>query len=290
MLKKLVLTILLSPCVFVNAQMMKDSLLIENHYRVFFFKKPPASTNGASLIFAMHGSGGDPKSLFDKTTKLESMAATENFIVAYPAGYQRYWNECRKASTAVTNVENFNEEAFFSEMITYFKKNYKINEKHVFATGFSGGGHMTYKLGLTMPDKIKALSAIVANLPTPDNMDCGEARKPIAIQIINGTADMTNPYNGGEVKTPGVTLGMVRSTEESLKYWASLDGYKGEPVKSIMPDADTSNDITVEKYTYKKRNQPEVTLLKVINGKHQFLTDIDVFEESWKFFKRQIGE
>jgi len=121
-------------------------------------------------------------------------------------------------------------------------------------------------------------------------MDCGEAKKPIAIQIINGTADGTNPYNGGEVKTPGVTLGMVRSTDESLKYWASLDGYKGEPVKSIVPDADTGNDITVEKYTYKKKNLPEVTLLKVVNGKHQFLTDIDVFEESWKFFKRQITE
>ena len=290
MLKKLFLTVLVSPCLFANAQMIKDSLLIENHYRVFFYNKPPASTSGASLVFAMHGSGGNPQSLFDKTTKLESQAAKENFIIAYPAGYLRYWNECRKASTAATNKENINEEAFFTEMISYFKSKYKINEKQVFATGFSGGGHMTYKLGLTMPDKIRALSAIVANMPTPDNLDCGEARKPVPIQIINGTADETNPYNGGEVKTPGVTLGKVRSTEESFKYWASLDVYKGEPVKSMMPDADTGNDITVEKYTYKKKNQPEVTLLKVINGKHQFLTDIDVFEESWKFFKRQITE
>lgn len=104
------------------------------------------------------------------------------------------------------------------------------------------------------------------------------------------TADQTNPYEGGEVKTPGVTLGTVRSTDQSFRYWAKLDGYVGEPVKSIMPDGDTSNDISVEKYTYHKKGKPEVTLLKVVNGKHEFVTDFDMFEESWNFFKRQIGK
>ncbi len=290
MLKKLLLALTFFPCVFVKAQIAKDSLLIENHYRVFYFNKPQSAKTGASLIFAMHGSGGDPLSLVNKTKKLEAQAATENFILVYPAGYKRYWNECRKASTAAANQENIDEEAFFSQMITYFKTKYKINDKHVFATGFSGGGHMTYKLGLTMPEKFKAISAIVANMPTPENMDCGEAKVPIATQIINGTADETNPYNGGEVKTPGVTLGTVRATEQSFQYWATLDGYQGTPVKTILDDADTSNNITVESYSYRTKNKPEVTLLKVVNGKHQFLTDIDVFEESWKFFKRQITD
>ena len=290
MLKKLLLALTFFPCVFVKAQIAKDSLLIENHYRVFYFNKPQSAKTGASLIFAMHGSGGDPLSLVNKTKKLEAQAATENFILVYPAGYKRYWNECRKASTAAANQENIDEEAFFSQMITYFKTKYKINDKHVFATGFSGGGHMTYKLGLTMPEKFKAISAIVANMPTPENMDCGEAKVPIAAQIINGTADETNPYNGGEVKTPGVTLGTVRATEQSFQYWATLDGYQGTPVKTILDDADTSNNITVESYSYRTKNKPEVTLLKVVNGKHQFLTDIDVFEESWKFFKRQITD
>lgn len=290
MFKKLLLALTFFPCVFVKAQIAKDSLLIENHYRVFYFNKPQSAKTGASLIFAMHGSGGDPLSLVNKTKKLEAQAATENFILVYPAGYKRYWNECRKASTAAANQENIDEEAFFSQMITYFKTKYKINDKHVFATGFSGGGHMTYKLGLTMPEKFKAISAIVANMPTPENMDCGEAKIPIATQIINGTADETNPYNGGEVKTPGVTLGTVRATEQSFQYWATLDGYQGTPVKTILDDADTSNNITVESYSYRTKNKPEVTLLKVVNGKHQFLTDIDVFEESWKFFKRQITD
>jgi len=272
-----------------SAQVISDSLLIDGHYRTFYFNKPKTTKN-ASLIFAMHGSGGTAKGFMDRAAKLESKSEAENFIIVYPQGYKNYWNECRKASTAVANVENIDEDAFFSKVIDYFKTNYQINDLQVFASGFSGGGQMAYRMAITMPKKFRAISAMVANMPTPENMDCTESKIAIATIIMNGTADATNPYTGGEVKTAGVTLGNVRSTDESFKYWATLSGYSGEPVKGILPDADPTNDITVESYTYKKKKSPEVTLLKVINGKHEFPKDIDLFVESWTFFKRQIKE
>ncbi|QRR00592.1 alpha/beta hydrolase family esterase [Dyadobacter sandarakinus] len=271
------------------AQFTTDSLLIEGKYRTFVYDPSVKVKPGASLIFLMHGSGGEPMGFAQRAGKLQARAAAENLVLVYPGGYKRYWNECRKASTALANKENVNEEAFFTALIDLFDKKYKINRKHVFATGFSGGGHMSYKLGLTMPDKIAAISAVVANLPTEENMDCSPMNKALPVMITNGTADETNPYNGGEVKTAGVTLGNVRSTEQSLAYWSQLDGYSGQPVKSSFPDADPGNNVTVEKYTYQQKGKPEVTLLKVINGKHEFPTDFDVFEETWMFFKRQIS-
>jgi polyhydroxybutyrate depolymerase len=271
-----------------NAQFVSDSLLIEGRHRVFVYDKSVKIKPGASLVFIMHGSGGEPMGLTPRAARLQAKAEAENLVLVYPAGYKRYWNECRKASTAVANTENVNEEAFFSGMIDFFSQKYKINKAHVFATGFSGGGHMSYKLALTMPEKIKAISAIVANMPTEENLDCSPMNVPLPVMITNGTADETNPYEGGEVKTSGVTLGTVRATDQSFQYWAKLDGYSGAPVKSIMPDADKSNNITVEKYTYSKKGKPEVTLLKVINGKHEFATDFDMFEETWEFFKRQM--
>ncbi|WP_031526541.1 alpha/beta hydrolase family esterase [Dyadobacter crusticola] len=286
---KLILTTVFSFSFLIsNAQLVADSLAIEGKYRVFVHDKSVKIKPGASLVFVMHGSGGEPMGLVPRAARLQARAEAENVVLVYPAGYKRYWNECRKASTAVANTENVNEEAFFSGMIDYFSKLYKINKAHVFATGFSGGGHMSYKLAMTMPDKIKAISAIVANLPTPENMDCSPVNRPIPVMITNGTADETNPYNGGEVKTSGVTLGHVRATEESFQYWAKLDGYSGSPTKSMFPDADPGNNTTIEKYTYLQKGKPEVTLLKVINGKHEFVTDFDMFEESWEFFKRQM--
>jgi polyhydroxybutyrate depolymerase len=289
MLKPILATLLILSTIVTKAQMVSDSLMIENRYRVFVHDKSVKVKPGASLVFVMHGSGGDPMGMVPRVAKLQAKAEAENLVLVYPAGYKRYWNECRKASTAVANKENVNEEAFFSAMIDFFSDKYKINKAHVFATGFSGGGHMSYKLALTMPGKIKAISAIVANMPTEENMDCTPMNVPLPVMITNGTADETNPYNGGEVKTSGVTLGTVRATDRSFQYWAKLDGYSGEPTKSMLPDADKTNNITVEKYTYHQKGKPEVTLLKIINGKHEFVTDFDMFEETWAFFKRQIG-
>jgi polyhydroxybutyrate depolymerase len=290
MFKQLLFAFLTFSAFTVNAQHVLDSLLVDGHYRVYAHNPSVKVRPGASLVFVMHGSGGEPLGFARRGAKLESHSETDNVVVVYPGGYKKYWNECRKASTAVANVQNLNEEAFFDALIDLFASKYKINKKQVFATGFSGGGHMSYKLALTMPGKIRAVSAVVANLPTDENMDCSPMNVAMPVMITNGTADQTNPYNGGEVRTPGVTLGTVRSTDQSFQYWAKLDGYTGEPEKSLMPDGDTSNDITVEKYTYQKKGKPEVTLLKVVNGKHEFVSDFDMFEESWKFFKRQIDK
>jgi polyhydroxybutyrate depolymerase len=106
--------------------------------------------------------------------------------------------------------------------------------------------------------------------------------------IVNGTEDPINPYNGGEVNLGPVKMGGVQSTEKTLNYWANLAQYQGEPTKEILPDNDPSDGKTIERYTYKKENFPEIVLLKVIGGKHDLPNDIDAMVEALVFFKRQI--
>ena len=270
----------------VKAQVITDSILIEGHYRTFLFKNP-GDDKKSSLMFVMHGSGGNGKDMMSSTARLEEKAKNEQLLLVYPNGYQNYWNECRKAATSTANIENINENAFFEGMIEYFKSKYHIDTHKVFASGMSGGGHMAYKLALTMPQKIKAVAAIVANLPDTNNMDCIEVKRPIPVMIVNGTEDPLNLYNGGMMVLGNVTLGYVRSTDRTFKYWSNLAGYTGDPVKENLPDTDPSDGRTIERYTYKKKGKPEVVLLKVIGGKHDYPKDIDVFEEIWEFFRRQ---
>ncbi|CAN1529653.1 LpqC Poly(3-hydroxybutyrate) depolymerase [Spirosomataceae bacterium] len=270
-----------------EAQTLADSILIENNQRSFYFI--PAPKPLAALVFVIHGSQGDGQVIrkSDAEKKLEAIAADENIFLVYPNGYKRYWNECRKTANSAANMENINEEAFFSQMIDYFKTKYDINEKKVFAIGTSGGGHMAYKLALNMPEKFRAITAFIANLPDTNNIDCTEKRVAKPVMIVNGTADEINPYNGGEVKLgPKVNLGFVRSTDRTLQYWSSLAGYKGSPKMEAMPDRDTKDGKTVEKYTYKSKRKPEITLYKVIGGKHDYPNDIDIYLEAWAFFKR----
>ena len=271
-----------------SSQVITDSVRVENHYRTFHFTKPAGKTKGYNLVFILHGSGGDGKLMMQPAAGLEKKSGEQPLFLVYPNGYKKYWNECRKAATSEANLQNINEEAFFDGMIRYFAERYGVNGRHFFAIGMSGGGHMTYKLALTMPGKCKGISAIVANLPDSTNLDCAQAKKPVAVMIVNGTHDAVNPYNGGQMRVNGSSYGGVLSTDSTFGYWAGLAGYKGQPRVEELPNADTADEETITRFTYKGKGKPEVTLLKVTGGKHFFPKDIDAFVESWNFFKRQL--
>jgi polyhydroxybutyrate depolymerase len=268
-----------------HGQPVTDSILVEQHYRTFQYFAPSADIKGGSLLFLMHGSGGNSNDMIKHTKKLEAVSSKERLLIVYPDGYQHFWNECRKYSNAVTNKENINENAFFSAMIKYFQGKYRIDTNKVYAAGFSGGGQMAYKLGLTMPSQIKAIAAVVANLPDSASCDCVMSGKPLPVLIINGTDDPVNPYKGGKMFVNNASFGVVKSSENTFGYWATLAGYKGSPKKELLPDTDTSDHKIIEQYSYSKTGLPPITLLKVIGGKHDYPGDIDVYVYAWKFFQ-----
>ena len=284
-MKYLLVGLLLTISMLAKSQLITDSVLIETHYRTFSYYKPQGDIIGGNLLFLMHGSGGSSTDILDRTTKLEAMAAKEKLLIVYPNGYQHYWNECRKYSTAVANTENINEQAFFISMIQYFQIKYGISKHKIFAAGFSGGGHMAYKLGFTMPDQVKAIAAIVANMPDSASCDCILAGKALPVLIINGTDDKTNPYNGGEMFVNNASFGVVLSSENTFAYWSSLAGYSGAPQKTLLPDTDTTDHKKIERYSFNAQNKPPVTLLKIVGGHHDYPNDIDVYVYVWEFFK-----
>lgn len=288
-MKTLTTLCFLLACFFMaNGQVISDSIKVEDNYRSFRFLKPAHALTNASLVFVLHGSGGSGKEMMEGTSVLLKTTANENVIFVYADGYKHYWNECRKAASSLANKLNINEGAFFSAMIDYFATSYQISKDKVFAVGTSGGGHMCYKLAMTMPKKIRAITAIIANLPDDDNMDCVDSKMSVPVMIVNGTADPLNKYEGGLMQGGGFTMGTVRSTDRTFHYWSDLAGYRGDPIKTSLPDKDPSDGKTIERYTYKEKGKPEVTLLKVIGGKHDYPNDIDVHVEAWEFFKRQL--
>jgi polyhydroxybutyrate depolymerase len=272
----------------VEAQVISDSLLVDGHYRTFHYNLPLRPWADKSLVFVLHGSGGSGVGIMRHTSKLEAMAAASNFLVVYPDGYQRYWNECRKSANSLANQIDIDEGAFFNGMIGFFESRYGINRQHVFAVGTSGGGHMCYKLALTMPGTFRAITAIIANLPDTDNLDCVEAGVALPVMIVNGTADPLNKYEGGMMQSGDFIMGNVRSTDRTFEYWSQLAGYTGDPTKELLPDNDPADGKTIERYTFKKKGKPEIVLLKVIGGKHDYPKDIDVHVAAWEFFTHQL--
>ncbi|HVG16601.1 MAG TPA: alpha/beta hydrolase-fold protein [Chitinophagaceae bacterium] len=270
------------------AQYISDSIKVDGRFRSFSFQNIPNVQRSRAVIFILHGSGGTGKDMMQPSAGLQKIAAAERLLLVYPDGYKRYWNECRKGATSEANQININEQGFFEGMISYLSSRYRVNTKSFFAVGLSGGGHMAYKLGMQMPTRFRAVSAIVANLPDTLNLDCVETKKPLAVLIANGTKDPLNHYEGGDIIIDGRNWGAVRSTDRTFAYWARLAGYSGDPVVSALPDKDTTNGQAITRYTYRQKGKPEVALLKVDGGAHAFPKDVDIFLESWQFFKREL--
>ena len=84
-----------------QAQVIRDSILVDGNYRTFHYNKTESVKKGNSLVFVLHGSGGNGKDLMDRTENLRQKAANENVLLVYPNGYKKYWNECRKAASSL---------------------------------------------------------------------------------------------------------------------------------------------------------------------------------------------
>ena len=68
----------------------RDSIELEKHFRTFHFNRPANNKKKKSLIFVLHGSGGNGKQMMAGASKLDKLSSNENFIVVYPDGYKRY--------------------------------------------------------------------------------------------------------------------------------------------------------------------------------------------------------
>lgn len=271
-----------------QAQTVADSILIEGHYRSFYFKKPATASKDQTIIFIMHGSGGNGTLMMEPAKNLQAAADSLGFFLVYPNGYKNYWNECRRYATSATNKEDINEPAFLNAMLEYFSKNYGTRKKYFFCIGLSGGGHMSYKLAMTMPGKCMGITAVVASLPDSASMDCVWGKKPLAVLIANGTKDGLNKYDGGDIIINGSSWGVMQSTNQCFHYWASLAGYTGEPVTEELPDPAPNNGQNITRYTYDEKGKPAVVLLKVNGGEHAFPKDVDIFITGANFFIKEM--
>lgn len=285
----------------VAGKLQHDAVTAAQLQRTFSFYVPDAVAKAPALIFALHGSGGDGATMRQLTRfQFDQLADHQGYIVVYPDGYKKYWNDCRKSADYAANVENIDDPAFFRAMIAYFVQRFHADATRVYAFGLSNGGHMTYRLGLEMPESFAALAAVAANLPVESNLDCRPSGKPVSIAIFNGTHDPINPYNGGLVTILGnSSRGVVRSSADSAKYWAELAGASAPPSLQRLPEQDGNPDTWVDRQTWRGRDDLEVRLYSMHGSGHVLpsrrssvieriagggATDLDAAPEMWEFF------
>ena len=280
----------------------RGKLEVAGRDRSFCFYLPRSVERHPALLLVLHGSTMDGAAMRRGTLcGFDVIADRERFIVVYPDGYENHWNDCRVAGDYEAKRLKIDDVSFMRALVDGFVEQYGVARERVFATGVSNGGQMAFRLALEAPDLVRGIAAIAASLPTTENQSCVPVGRPVAVMVINGTADPMNPFEGGKVALFGFlySRGMVQSTMATVRYWARLAGYSGEPSSEFLPDRDPGDGTVSRRWAWSAENRPDVVLVEVQNGGHTIPLpqdtvprilgrtshDFSACEETWRFFK-----
>lgn len=249
-----------------------ESLTSAGINRSFSYYLPSTLQSGASLIFVLHGSTSSGDQVREQTGyEFDRLAQAHQFIPVYANGFENHWNDCRASADYSANTENIDDVSFIRQMISTFVERHNIDPDKVFVTGHSNGGHMAYKMALEVPQLVRAIAAISANLPEAQNLDCEKSGLPVAVAIFNGTEDPVNPYEGGLVSIFGNTSrGTVLSSTDTAKYWANLAGANTELASEIIefPELDGAASTSVTARYWHGANGVDVRLYTLTGSGH----------------------
>lgn len=251
--------------------LVEKTIVWNGQPRTFTYYLPSSLADAPALVLVFHGSGGNAaqsRAMFGYA--FDQLAEKEGFLVAYPDGYERHFNGCRKAGPYSANELNIDDVGFMRFLTQWFVVEHGANQQAVFATGVSNGGQMALRLALEAPDLVAAVAPIATSLPTPDNMGCVASGEPVALLLMNGTDDPMNPYEGGTVALYGLLgdRGQVLSSAESARYWANLAGHTGQPAVEVLADINPEDDSIVSVERWHTPQKRPVAHYTIIGGGH----------------------
>jgi polyhydroxybutyrate depolymerase len=251
-----------------SGKLIKGSIEVDELKRTYLTYMPQGLTQGAPLVVVMHGSGQNSSQMRTATGYgFERLADEHGFAVVYPDGYEGYWNACNIVGDYSANKLNINDVGFLTGMLDKLITEIGVDRDRVFAIGVSRGGHMAFRLALEAPSRFRAVAAVAANVPTPENFKCKPAGQGTSsVMIMNGTMDPLNPFDGGEVKFLGLLRrGKVRSSRESGQYFAGLNDIIGAPETN---ETQVTDEVRVEQVHWRNDSKVEVELMAIHGGGH----------------------
>ena len=253
----------------------------------------------APLVLMFHGGGGMP-AFAERESKFSELADREGFLVVYPEGIGKSWNDGRNDKVIAAQRDKVDDLAFVAALIDDVAKDHKLDAKRVFSTGISNGAIFSHHLAANLSSRIAAIAPVVGGLAEASR-DKFQPEKPVAVLILQGTDDPLVPYDGGDINALGSKRSGIIATDDAVKKWVEHNGCQREAVTEELAYKDSKDGCRVKKFTYAKgRDGTEVVLYRIEGGGHtwpngmQYLPerligrvcrDINGTEVIWEFFK-----
>jgi polyhydroxybutyrate depolymerase len=238
------------------------------------------------LVIDLHGFGGNGASE-QSYTKMNLVADTAGFLVAYPTGAFNAWNA--GAYYASTTTED--DLGYLSALMDSIGSRFAVDPRRVYMCGISNGGDMSITAGCFLSERIAAIGPVAGTMLTDVYATC-DPTYPMPVAHLHGTKDLISNIGGGPGWEP---------LTKTMRLWAAANGCPS-PSFSNLPNPVSDDGSAVRLFTSDCSNGAELNLFLIKNGGHTWPgtaatyidylfygytnQDIDGSSELWRFFRR----
>jgi polyhydroxybutyrate depolymerase len=255
---------------FIVSYAQYDTLNYGGIKRSYLLHVPPSydGLSAVPLVVALHPYTGNGAG-FEVETGFSVKANLNNFIVVYPegTGSPRSWNAGNCCGSAMTN--NIDDVGFISALIDTLSANYNIDSTRIYATGFSNGSMMAYRLAAELSQKIAAIAA------TAGQMMLNECNPVRAVPIMH-----LHSLNDDVCLYEGSSEGFIYpSVEAVIDIWVGINGCDTEP------DTIINNIYLMVRKWAALSNNADIFLYTRPTGGHTWPTGtVSATDSIWDFF------
>ena len=284
------LLLLLATCFPLLALAQVQTLQHKDVKRRYIVYTPPAYHSAPQqafpVVFNFHG-GGMTMAEQMLYTQMNRAADRHGFLVVYPQGIKQDWN----VGFGMDYLAGTDDVGFTQAMLDKLKQDYRIDARRVYATGLSRGGFFALRLAAELPQQFAAVASVGATMPEPVVAHHGKPEK-VGMLLIHGTADQVVLYQG--------KAGGYLSADDTLRYWANVNGIAVNPPQPRLLPAATGDDLKVS-VLEQANGQQSVALVTIDGGGHTWpgadafniglpigktSSSIDANQVMWEFFGR----
>jgi polyhydroxybutyrate depolymerase len=268
----------------------------QRSYRLFV----PAGLNPVRMpvVIALHGAA-QTNAEFEIDLGLNRIAEREKFVVAYPAGLNRVWDDDRPPLIRLEFAFRPGKDvAFLRGLARALIEEGIADPDRIYMAGLSMGGFMTAKMACQHAELFAAIAIVAATVPERYRQTCRPLRAMPAL-IMHGTLDPISSWFG--MPLPGSPL---MSALDAARFYAELAGCMSSA--DIGVPTRESREVTVAVRQWSLcRDNAWVELYQIKGGGHMppshqpgrgetfvsiFLGErshaIDAAEEIWRFFRQ----
>ncbi|GAB4324725.1 MAG: PHB depolymerase family esterase [Candidatus Sumerlaeia bacterium] len=183
-------------------------------------------------MIMFHGGGGTAEQAI-RMTGWNDLADKEGFLAVFPEGTRpkasrparfrgnpQTWNDGSKRPNVGAVIRGVPDIEFVSAMLADLKTHFSLDDRRIYATGFSNGASMTFRVARELSQVIAAAAPVAG----ADWLHDTNPERPVPLLYITGTADPLNPIEGGRIHIGPIAFGEKPSTREMIGKWIKMHG------------------------------------------------------------------